>query len=184
MNEEKKYSEREFEIGRLAAYIDGEGTIGIARRKPWIEKRTGKRRRVSFSLRVSVANTDLILIEWLCQKFGGTFVKKRARNDRCKAEAEWVICGRNAFKLLREMNPFLIIKGERADVGIEFWEKCSMKTTIRNRGGWREDRMIQKQKEYYERMKMLNKKGPQQVEGEINGADAKCQFNTCINQWG
>lgn len=71
MNEEKRYSEGELKLARLAAYIDGEGTIGIGKQKrgSW----------ESFSLRMKVGITDQRLADWLRQNFGGNANKKNRR---------------------------------------------------------------------------------------------------------
>ena len=66
MNENEK-------LAYLAGIIDGEGTIVIAKGK--IRK---GRINHPYSLRLVVMNTDIRLIEWLKENFGGSIHTKRS----------------------------------------------------------------------------------------------------------
>jgi hypothetical protein len=97
---------RESELGYLAAIIDGEGTISLHR---------GKRDQVF----VTVANTDLALIDWL-DAIGGRV--RRLKPVRLtnnlgfrKPAYVWAIVARLEVEaLLRAVEPFMIIKRQKA----------------------------------------------------------------------
>lgn len=144
--EREEYSEREFKLGQLAAFVDGEGTIGIEKSRA---KKNDSRKNDSYSLKLSVTNTAIELIDWLQEKFGGN-VRKQRKEGR-KLCYEWKIQGREAYILLKEMSFFLIIKKEQADTAIKFWYETQ-------RGGYRGMGQkplwkIKRREKYYQKLK-------------------------------
>ena len=116
------------EIAYLAGLIDGEGHIGIFRRKasfPYISPR--------YSLRTEICMCSLKTIKWIQKHFSGTIYKKiRTRTaDTGKLRKQsyavsW--SGREACSLLQKVRPFLITKSHEADIAIEYQLKCPPKT--------------------------------------------------------
>lgn len=107
---------------RLAALIDGEGSI-------LINKRTG---REDVWLRVVICNTDPRMIVWLKETFGGTaIVARKAYRDGYKAQMKWQVNCVQAEWLLRGCYKYLICKQDQADIAFAY------RATSRGAGGHR-----------------------------------------------
>lgn len=115
--DERLKSVSQIDWARLAAFIDGEGTISI--------KASNRHRAVpsvNHFLEVSVANTSVKLMNWLKATFGGNirFYQKQQLNRRpCM---RWAWTEGCAEKLLLGCLPYFIIKREQAEVGLTFRE--------------------------------------------------------------
>lgn len=138
----------EWKLAYLGGMIDGDGSIQI--RKHPIRK---ARKSHEYQLVVTVANTDRRLLDWLKENFGGGIhTKKREENwSECY---EWALQSpKAAYELLKNVKPYFVIKGEQAEVAIEFFE-----TTKRNRvsGGRVPVWLNNKREEYYQKMKDLH----------------------------
>ena len=146
----------EVDWARLAAYVDGEGTIEIY-------KENRKDGYIEFALRLHVTNSDRRLLEWIENRFGGYISPPRVSRPKQKAVYDWRVRSYSAYKLIIQFRKFLIIKGERADIAILFWEECGRRTR-RMSGNGRPNWMKQKQESYYQEMKQLNKRGVERSE--------------------
>jgi hypothetical protein len=150
------YQEDKTKWSYLAALIDGEGCISIYRRLSDGEKYTRTRKVKAntnpynqFSLRISIANTNLKIMKWLIANFGGVYYQKREATDKHKAGYEWRPKGRaNVEKLLLGILPYMVIKDEQAKVGLEYLR-------MSNEG----ERNPGKREELYLQAKALNQKG-------------------------
>ena len=90
---------------RLAAYIDGEGSVMINGRH----------------LRVVVSNTDPRLHVWLRHTFGGSIMaQRRYLNPRHSTAMKWDVSCRKAAWVLENCLPFLIIKKQQAEIGLAY----------------------------------------------------------------
>lgn len=139
----------------LAAMIDGEGCISIARRvsdhkvrneyKSRVKNSTG--RVMPYSFRVAVDNTSLTLMKWLIFNFGGVYYTKNMAVANHKTSYNWRPKGRaNIEAVLLGILPYLVIKQEQAEIGLEY---------VRMNGEKNPD----KREELYSRMRDLNRKG-------------------------
>jgi len=90
----------------LAGIIDGEGHI----HKPLIRNGRGEGH---YYARIIVVNTDLNLIKWLKQNFGGSTTSVKPRNIYCSVSYRWIIQGKAAEKLAKIIKPCLICKKEQ-----------------------------------------------------------------------
>ena len=103
---------------RLAAYIDGEGYIGILHTK-------GQRMKsVRYQLKMEVANTDIRLGAWCKERFGGCLSIQKTRKNRPKERPcyHWIVNSQIAASLLRQCLPYFIIKRDQAEIAIKFQE--------------------------------------------------------------
>ena len=113
---------RESELGYLAAIIDGEGTVSIYR---------GTRRAVQ----VSVANTDVGLMEWL-KLIGGRIrarkpVKLNSGLGFRKPQFTWAVVARLEVEaLLRAVEPYMIIKRAKAQEALRLLESFKQEYSI------------------------------------------------------
>ena len=110
----------EIDIARLAAYIDGEGTIYINRQG----KMCGGMKSPRYFLSLIISNTDPRLMSWLKQTFDGSVY---GVNFKCvtshlgkKKILRWQVNERIAYHVLKACLPFMIMKKQQAEVGIAF----------------------------------------------------------------
>ena len=101
----------EIDYARLAAYIDGEGSLGIQRNKK------------SWFAQVTIVNTDPRIIVWMYQTFGG-FIGKRhwnnSRNPKWRSTLTWYLTCEKLHNVLLRCRPYLLSKGEQADIVFAF----------------------------------------------------------------
>lgn len=110
----------EIDWARLAAYIDGEGTVMIAK----TERKTGTK-APQYVLTLIVANTDMRLIEWLASTFGGSFYFSHSEKTRFRSNkvcTSWRQHEDRAATLLAHCLPYMIIKREQAEVALAYRE--------------------------------------------------------------
>jgi hypothetical protein len=105
----------EMEWARLAAYIDGEGCISIT-------YHCKKGRYNFFSLLIDIANTDIRLMYWLQEHFGGWLsVNQASATDNRRVPCyHWRMSQKDYVEALEKMMPYLVIKKEQAEIAIAF----------------------------------------------------------------
>jgi len=122
---------RDIDWARLAAYVDGEGSILIAR----TAVKTGTK-RPQYTLELVVANTNPLLIQWLCDTFGGIPYFSPPLGGSCKSRMygvkatkrcmSWKHFEGRAASLIEKILPYLIIKQEQAKVALAYREVRKM----------------------------------------------------------
>jgi hypothetical protein len=106
---------------RLAAYIDGEGCMCIT---PHYPNRAGK--AVTHAVRLNIVNTDARLIQWISNTLGVGIVSIRNNNHPSLRDKTWTpqyvwTCDvGTTVDVLKGCLPYFIIKGEQAEIMIEF----------------------------------------------------------------
>ena len=101
-------------LGYLAGIVDGEGCITIRRA---FNKDTS--RSTSHSVVVTVATCDPRMAEWLATIVGGGTVHvDKSRRPGWKPRITWTLTGRNVAAFLAPIRPYLVLKGEQADVAL------------------------------------------------------------------
>lgn len=104
----------------LAAMIDGEGHIAII--KNYRDGNDGhhKQSYYLYFLALGINGTDLRLMKWLVQYFGGVYYS-RDRKDKWAVAYEWRPKGKkNREEILLGILPYLVIKAEQAKLALEF----------------------------------------------------------------
>ena len=99
------------DIAYIAAILDAEGTVTIQRQSG--RKRT---RTPSFQVRVMAVNSDPRLIYFLLDKVGGRAYSQLPANPKWSRMHRWQLVGPQARELLAVVRPYLILKGEVADL--------------------------------------------------------------------
>ena len=145
MTEEEKCEEIA-KLSYLGGIIDGEGHILIA-------KNRGK-----YRTRLRVVNTDRKLLDWLLESFKGNVYRAKTYKENHKDKYEWYLNGYKAYKLLKLVDSFLLLKREQAKIAEEFWYNCA-RVNERRRGIKKPLWMKVREEEYYQQMKKLNKRG-------------------------
>lgn len=128
----------------IAGFIDGEGSI-------FLEKRKNKA-----SLRLSVSNTNKAVMDWIIEKIGvGVVHSGRKQSEKNKQVHIFILSGESVETLLKQIEPYLIVKKEQAKLALETQER------LRN-PALNADRVWQQ--EYIAQMRSMNKRGPNQMD--------------------
>lgn len=131
----------------MAAIIDGEGSLSIAKMSP-----CKKRPYAFFTPSLCIINTNKDLMDWLILNFGGNFSTRKKIENR-KTCYRWFACGSKIQNILEQTLPYMIIKKEIANLIIEF-RKTVGKT------GWRMPQEIwDLRQQLYLQSRQLNKVG-------------------------
>lgn len=103
------------DLAYTAGIVDGDGYIGISKTK-------GKTYHLGYqmSLRVSVANTDELLIRWLHQYYGGHIRRKKVYPNHPRPVWAWTVASQVALVFLENILPYLRVKKTQAKVAIRF----------------------------------------------------------------
>lgn len=99
---------------RLAAYIDGEGCIRIHQNSP--HRKTGE---IYHGVMIVIAQREAALPRWLTDTFGGFFYQAKARQGYTTMHY-WRVSTVQSCEILRRCKAYMIVKGEQADVAIEY----------------------------------------------------------------
>jgi hypothetical protein len=102
----------EVEKAYLAGIIDGEGCIGIGRRRG----ATKKGRALYISPTLQVSNTKQELLTWLADRYGGGVYFCRDKREKRKPHWVWIVAGQRALRAIRDARPYLLLKTEQADI--------------------------------------------------------------------
>jgi hypothetical protein len=97
---------------RLAAFIDGEGSILITERRTpyqWYSR-----------LAVCIANTDPRLPAWCKERFGGRIQVRSRHKENKRTVWTWTAQAKIAEKAIRGCLPYFILKREQADIALIF----------------------------------------------------------------
>jgi hypothetical protein len=112
------------DLAYFAGIMDGEGWFSIQKSKRKIETRSQ-----SYMPTIGVANTDLRLIQWLIDHYGGkyyttppTFTQMGAKDRH-----QWRPLWKEIKGVIKQTLPFLVLKQERAKLLLELGELSSAK---------------------------------------------------------
>lgn len=111
-----------------AGIVDGEGSILL---KHHCTNQSG---HPTFQLNVVISNSYLPMLELIQGVFGGRlYSHKRLSHGGRKLMHELVWTGNGAEGLIMQLYPYLIVKSEQAELGLEFQEIMHSKEGDRNR---------------------------------------------------
>jgi hypothetical protein len=105
------------DIARLAAYIDGEGYIGILK-----AKNSASYYGYRYVPRVQVTNTNYTLIDWLSFMFDFKIFEHHSPDASRRTCYHAELANQKAVDIAEKILPFLIIKPKQAELLIKFWE--------------------------------------------------------------
>jgi len=142
----------------LAGFIDGEGSLMIAR---WTSPRYT---RVYYKPRISIANTHKEVLQQIQQVYGGILANQPPRKAAWRFAYQLIWTDGIVGPLLSVVKPYLIIKRDQASV---------LEQLIRSRQRMLQDRkpsakrslgipasVLAEQAELYRKVKHLNRRGP------------------------
>lgn len=140
-------------IAFMAAIIDGEGSITIEKQGPGDNTR---RKYNSYSLRLVVVNTNVDLMNWLLDNFGGTIHVRKLVPNR-KQCYTWRTTYKESAEIIKLCAPYFIVKRKHAIIYLKFID------TINDNHGVRfslSDEVKAEREKLYLELKALNKQGP------------------------
>ena len=122
-----KLEPTEIDRAYAAGFFDGEGHISIA------FSTARKCRGYSYdryTLSVSMSQNDRRPLDWLSSRFGGNvrhLVAKRSYDKGKYSRYDWSLACTNAAEFLRKVRPWLLVKGDQADIAIQFQNTMTRK---------------------------------------------------------
>jgi hypothetical protein len=156
-----------------AGFIDGEGSIQIARsRKPKPEAVAKKRLwNPQIYLYMRANQVDPRPLERLRDMFGGSLMLRQPRKTGAikgqQPQWVWTVSGPMAYAAVKLMRPWFMVKGERADIAMSFHELCyaspgANTRCLRPNGspGRLTDEQVALRQDFYLQMQALQMKGP------------------------
>jgi len=123
------YTRKEYsieEIAYLAGIVDGEGSIYIGAFSS--NPKTGA---PHYQTNIEVTNTDIGLIDWLVNVFGGrraSYTAKQTPKNSRRAVYRWMASGDRCTHLCEIMMPYLVIKKRQAEIMLQ------MRATFKHTG--------------------------------------------------
>jgi hypothetical protein len=130
---------KEKDLYYIAGFLDGEGSICIVKSKG------------QYYLQIDIVNTNSEVIDFVFKtlKLGGIYENRRQKR---KVLYRWVAKSKIAEKALRLLLPYLKVKKEQAEIGLEF-------QSIMQRFGRKKTPKIeiQTREDYRQKIKLLNK---------------------------
>ena len=183
-----KHTENQFSDKRLtveeAAYLaglfDGEGSLYLVARK-------GTRRRSHhFHPEMTVANTDLALIEWVRDATGngGIWLNKKPGSNH-KQGYVWLLMPTQIRHVLPQLLPYLKSKRRRAAMMLEFFDL--QRQADRGPWGYAQPAVIDQVLVLYAELRALNRRGLTEAEklefslGEPQERKQTCDEADCEN---
>lgn len=142
----------------LAGFIDGEGSLMIAR---WTSP---KYTRVNYKPRISIANTDKDVLVQIQQIYGGILTNQPPRNAAWRFAYQLVWTDGMVGPLLSEVKRHLIIKRNQSAVLEDLIRSHRMifgnRRTIASRSRAVSASVVARQERLYRTVKRLNRRGP------------------------
>ncbi|MCC6311361.1 MAG: hypothetical protein IT345_10645 [Trueperaceae bacterium] len=107
----------ETDIAWAAGFVDGEGCITI-------RTRLRARNRRDYSVSLAVGQVDPKPLDKLVEMFGGSIGRRSAEPAR-RVMLMWRVTGHRAGHVLEVLRPYLLAKGDQADIAMEFLARVS-----------------------------------------------------------
>lgn len=148
----------------LAGFVDAEGSLMISK------SINRENQRPTYGTRMAVSNTDRCSLEEIRRIFGGKLMYQPARNSRWRDAYQLVWSGGMSRRLLPIIAPYLRVKRTQAAVMEEFTRH--QETVWRENDGRHSARLsddvLALREGMYQRMKILNAKGPAHAGANLN----------------
>jgi len=121
----------------VAGIIDGEGSIEYVQRNVIRHDRPGKPVHKVWNIRLEVPQVDGRLIDYLMETTAeGTRDMKRFPNhDKWQDQHRWRCAHRGVYRVLKQINKYLIVKKEKATLVIDHYDKIFSKKVF-GKGGF------------------------------------------------
>ncbi|MBF0484500.1 MAG: LAGLIDADG family homing endonuclease [Candidatus Omnitrophica bacterium] len=132
----------EVEKAYIAGIIDGEGTVSLNRR----------RKNETHTPNVSIANNNLVMLQWIQSKAGGLICSKKKRLAHHNNSYAWSVRQDRAIDFLNEIKKYLIIKKQQAELITMEYKK------VTHRAGKYTPELLAKKEALVENIRQLNQR--------------------------
>ena len=105
----------EQELAYVAGFFDGEGWVGIS-------VRDSHKAYKYYVLDMTITNTNLEILEWIQECFGGYIVDKPKREVHHRQGHVWKTSANNALEFLSLIKPFVRVKRVQVSMALTFKE--------------------------------------------------------------
>mgnify|MGYP006407285357 CR=1 FL=1 len=121
----------------VAGIIDGEGSIEFTRRQRIRHERKGKPVHNVINVRLEVPQVDGRLIDYLMEitQEGSRDIKRYPNNDKWQDQHRWRVGYRGVYRILKQVNKYLIVKKEKSQLVSNDYDKQFFKKTF-GKGGF------------------------------------------------
>lgn len=143
------------ELAWAAGFFEGEGSVRI----------NSATRRNHTALMALVPNTDESLVRFFLERWGGS-IQGRAAQGRRRRFWRWTCSSRMAARFFRDILPYVVSPRIRAKIELALEFQLQKSRPGRQPEGDRAE-YFGRQLEYFERMKVLNLRGPEGADGAM-----------------
>ena len=121
----------------VAGIIDGEGSIEYVQRNVIRHNRPGKPVHKVWNIRMEVPQVDGRLIDYLMETTaeGTRDMKRFPNNDKWQDQHRWRCAHRGVYRVLKQINKYLIVKKEKAKLVVDHYDKIFSKKVF-GKGGF------------------------------------------------
>ena len=121
----------------VAGIIDGEGSIEYIQRQVVRHDRPGKPVHKVWNIRMEVPQVDGRLIDYLMQTTaeGTRDMKHFPNNDKWRDQHRWRVAHRGVYRVLKQIDKYLIVKKEKAKLVVDHYDKIFSKKVF-GKGGF------------------------------------------------
>ena len=121
----------------VAGIIDGEGYIEYTQRQRIRHDRKGKPVHKVWNIRLEVPQVDGRLIDYLMETTaeGTRDMKHYPNNDSWQDQHRWRVAYRGVYRILKQVDKYLIVKKEKAKLVINHYDKIFSKKVF-GKGGF------------------------------------------------
>ena len=121
----------------VAGIIDGEGSIEYVQRNRIRHDRKGKPIHKVWNIRLEVPQVDGRLIDYLMETTGEGVrdMKKYPDNERWQDQHRWRVGYRGVYRVLKQINKYLIVKKEKGELVVDHYDKIFSKKVF-GKGGF------------------------------------------------
>ena len=121
----------------VAGIIDGEGSIEYVQRNVVRHDRPGKPVHKVWNIRLEVPQVDGRLIDYLMETTaeGTRDMKRFPNNDKWQDQHRWRVAHRGVYRVLKQIDKYLIVKQEKAKLVVDHYDKIFSKKVF-GKGGF------------------------------------------------
>ena len=121
----------------VAGIVDGEGSIEYVQRNVIRHDRPGKPVHKVWNIRLEVPQVDGRLIDYLMETTaeGTRDMKRFPNNDKWQDQHRWRVAHRGVYRVLKQIDKYLIVKKEKSQLVIKHYDKIFSKKVF-GKGGF------------------------------------------------
>lgn len=141
------------ELAYFAGFFDGEGSVYI--HKPHTKKQS------PYTLTCTISNTKIEPLQKAKDFFGGSICEGHKYTNNHKPVYSWTVVKQDARRFLMAVLPYLIIKTERATLGLDLQALCQHNYPTKGQRGFQQmpEQTRARMEQLSGRIRVLNHRG-------------------------